>query len=422
MKNMKKSIIIFGAVAITFLMVSSVTAVPQVSSQPLVEQIEKTEQKEGIPIEDIIGLSDFTNFEADKENVLKLMGKLGNFLEINKLTESQYKTSDIYNRPEFQNFINRGNGIENGLGDLAYALSDIVDKHSGVWPEELLRETLVATAKDFFADLIGSTEYYDFKASVYDDTLMPLAEDLAKVYKGKDKAALTTTNNNDGKDVQTNDVSATGFVAEQLLIAFCTIVFLAHWIFWVVALGGIGDAIAEITEPIIGILLAMLITIPAVCILITDLVIGNVQAAFEALLVAIVTAAGFFADTLVEAIWAAGFVGLVVWALASPIILGLTGLDFFVTFIVSFFEYANYEIGYVANHLGDLVTEILKAAERNARDIYESIFGPGLGNPKQINKSRQSLLVQLFARIIEKISTLERMFSKHMMLLTKNIA
>ena len=71
MKNMKKSIIIFGAVAITFLMVSSVTAVPQVSSQPLVEQIEKTEQKEGIPIEDIIGLSDFTNFEADKENVTR---------------------------------------------------------------------------------------------------------------------------------------------------------------------------------------------------------------------------------------------------------------------------------------------------------------------------------------------------------------
>ena len=46
MKNVKKSIMIFGAIAIAFLIVSSATAVQQVNSEPIIENIEKISEQE----------------------------------------------------------------------------------------------------------------------------------------------------------------------------------------------------------------------------------------------------------------------------------------------------------------------------------------------------------------------------------------
>jgi hypothetical protein len=65
MKHTKKNIIFFGAVAIALLMVSSVTAVPQVNSEPLNKYLEKDEIE--AKMENILGtITDLDEFSIDE--------------------------------------------------------------------------------------------------------------------------------------------------------------------------------------------------------------------------------------------------------------------------------------------------------------------------------------------------------------------
>jgi len=79
MKNMKKSIILFGAVAIALLMVSSATAVPRTNSEPMMEKIEQIEELERLMSEQNLG--DLFNFEGMDEGTIQgTMEQLNNFM------------------------------------------------------------------------------------------------------------------------------------------------------------------------------------------------------------------------------------------------------------------------------------------------------------------------------------------------------
>lgn len=121
MKNMKKSIIIFGAVAIALLMTSSVTAVPQVNSEPVMEKIEELER----PMSEQ-NLDGLFNFEGmDEESIEETISQLNDFMieqgitgfDVQKLYTNfelgdfiDYLTSmefaDAFNSDEVQSFLN----------------------------------------------------------------------------------------------------------------------------------------------------------------------------------------------------------------------------------------------------------------------------------------------------------------------------
>jgi len=79
MKNIKKNIILFVAVTIALLMVSSATAVPQTNSEPVMEKIEQLEELEKLMLEQNLG-DIFNLAEMDEESIEEAMNQLNNFL------------------------------------------------------------------------------------------------------------------------------------------------------------------------------------------------------------------------------------------------------------------------------------------------------------------------------------------------------
>jgi len=79
MKNMKKNIMLFVAVAIALLMVSSATAVPQTNSEPVMEKIEQLEELGRLMSEQNLG--DIFNLDGiDEESIEGAINQLNNFL------------------------------------------------------------------------------------------------------------------------------------------------------------------------------------------------------------------------------------------------------------------------------------------------------------------------------------------------------
>ena len=108
MKNMKKNIILFGAVAIALLMVSSVTAVAQTQGTTIINQIDvekqtinQLEQMEGISIPgqnpDLDELIDLLNFEGFRDYFKSI--EFANLI-------CSYDMPDIVDSIEFQDFLN----------------------------------------------------------------------------------------------------------------------------------------------------------------------------------------------------------------------------------------------------------------------------------------------------------------------------
>ena len=398
---MKKTLIFVGVVAVALLMISSVTAVPHASSKPLVEQIERSEQSVEDPLENIMSQSDFAPYNPRKEKVVSLENKFEQFLNENKLTVSNYKSSNIYNSPEFQNLINKGNGFNNEMQALYDELNGIIDQFSEIWPEELLKETLFNTVEDHFENFILSAEYAEFIDAFEDNTIRPLVEELGEVFD--DESEIVENSNND-QSVSPNSISAVGYFAEQILIAICTVVFFIGF-----CSAGHSQAFQNAMQLILGIILGALVVIPACCILISDVILGNAQAAFEAVLTAVVVVVSAAVELLSIAVYDYGIIGLMIWIIGFMINLNFIPLELFIAFIVAYMEYADCKPGYVLTNLGPLVNEILTQAVQNAKDIYDGIWGSGSG-PK--NKSRLLLLNQFFERIMKKFKLLEQIFSK----------
>jgi len=405
--KIKKSIIIFGVVLTTILMVSSATAVQQVNSESLMDKIDKKEKENSGFLEQLGTLDEFNPVDADKNRVQGLMNKINSFLDSNDLRLSNYETSDLYNTLEFQNLLNKDDGLENEMSTLKDELNTIVDNYAGIWPDELLKETLFTEISDFFSNLMQSDEYTNFKDSIMEETIKPLANSLGNVYTAKNKVKLSNTNEVDENN-DLEETSALGFVAEQILIGLCTIVFFVNWMVF-------GHEWGQATEKIIGIVLAALVTIPAICILISDVVTGCGQVAFEALIATFMIIVGAFAETLKQAIYAAGIFGAVLWGVVFVLNLYILPIEFFVVFVIMFFEYADFELGYVVSHLGELVSTILLQAAEHARDQYENLFGPiQLPKSNRLFSNIKLFISNLFSNFLEQMDFLRKIFSNYM--------
>ena len=379
---------------LSLLLVSSATAVPQVHSQPVINKIERENKTEN-PLDFIKELTNYVDFDADRERVLKLKGKIDAFLADNKLLESNFKESSFYQSTKFQAFINKDGGLENDLLSLAEETSSQWEFYYNTYGEEYAREFVVdQVIRPFFEDFFSGDEYTNLLGAFEDDS-QALADDMGKVYKARSKNVVE----NNPATNEESTVGTLGFVAESLLIGICTMIFLANWIVC-------GNVLGEATEFIVAMILALLLIIPAIIILATDVVVGNVYVAFEALIAAVITLLSVFAETLAEAVYVAGLIGFLVWGLAFILNLGLVPIEFFIVFVMAYFEYANVELGYIIDHLGPLITEILIRASENARDLWESIFG-GYNNP-----SISPRFARFLARICDKFPVLKLLLSK----------
>lgn len=377
-------------------MVSSATAVPQVHSQPLINKIERENKTEN-SLDFIEELTNYVDFDADRERVLNLKGKIDAFLADNKLLESNFEESSFYQSTAFQDLINKDGGLENDLLSLAEETSSQWEFYYNTYGVEYAREFVVdQVIRPFFEDFFSGDEYTNLLDAFEGDS-QALADEMGKVYKARSKNVVE----NNPATNEESTVGTLGFVAENLLIGICTMIFLANWIVF-------GNVLGEATEYIVAMILGALLIIPAILILAADVVVGNVYVAFEALIAAVITLLNVFAETLAEAVYAAGLVGFLVWGVAFLVSLPLIPIELFIVFVMAYFEYTNVEIGYILNHLPGFVDEILKRAARNARDLWESIFGGGTNN----NPSISPRLARFLARIGDKFPVLKLLLLK----------
>jgi hypothetical protein len=393
------------AIAVILLMVIAVVAVPSISGQSLMNSIEKENKK--LDIDSLLStLNNYNDFEADREKVIKLMGITDAFLVNNKLKieqntdltfEYNFKESDQYNSDEFQNFISGNSDLEDDLEQLARQASDTWEFHINYGEEQAKEVVVNSVVKPFFTDLFNENtneEYASVKDAFYEDS-ENLANDWINVYKAKSKTI--TADSVAGENHNFKTTGTMGFVLEHLLIGICTAIFLANWVVF-------GNTLGIITEPFVGLILGLLLVVPAIIVLAADVVVGSAQAAFEALLATTMTMLEAFGQSLANSIYHAGFVGLVIWTIAFIFNLGLVPLEFFVVFLVYFYENADYELGYITNHLGPLISEILLRAAENAYDIWQNIFGPTATKLIRIRNVMLSDLIEFISRLFKKAS------------------
>jgi len=326
-----------------------------------------------------------------------MKGKLESFIADNSLSKDAYEDSSFYQTAEFQDFLNKDGGLESNLLSLAEETSTQWEFYYNTYGEEAAKEYVIGEViKPFFEDLFSSDEYTDLLGAFEDDS-QALADELGKVYKARSKNAVES--NPEANEEPT--VGTLGFVAEQLLIGICTIVFLANWIVC-------GNVLGEATQFLVAMILGALLIIPCIIILAADVVVGNAYVAFESLIIAVITLVGFFAETLAEAVFAAGLVGLLVWGIAFTFNLGLLPIELFIVFVMTYFEYASVELGYILENLPLYVYAILEKASQNARDLWESIFGTANNNP-----SISPRLTRFLARIGDKFPVLKLLLLKY---------
>lgn len=396
MKKLKEGVIFFGAVLLSLLMVSSATAVPQVHSQPLTNQLEKQNDADDLS-ELITDLTDYTDFEVDKKRFEMLDYKIKSFLSENNIGVDNYQESDLYQSSQFQALLNKNGNFENQLEYLADDVSEMWELYYTQYGEEYAKEFVTnELIMPFFEDFFSGTEYSDL-LSYFESDSRALAEELGEVYNAKSKNVINSDSENEQETV-----GSLGFILEQALIGICTVVFLINWILF-------GNTLGQVTQTIVAAVLWVLLLIPATIILTSDVVVGSAEAAFEALLVAITNLFQIFADSLSQFIWNAGIFGFVIWAIGFIVNLPFLPIEFFVTFLVAFYEYAEYEVGYVINHLGPLATEILLRAAENAEDIWNSLFGQGRGSSSENIK-----LVSFFVKLADKFPYLKLILLKNL--------
>jgi len=110
MKNVKKSIILFGAVAIALLMVSTVTAVPQVNSEPVMDYVEQIEQLQEL-------LDDFGE-DLDYINIDSFLLHLESTEVVNIIEEEvlalfmSTEFAELMHEDEIQNYLYSDNYLE----------------------------------------------------------------------------------------------------------------------------------------------------------------------------------------------------------------------------------------------------------------------------------------------------------------------
>lgn len=173
MKQMKKSIILFGAVAIALLMVSSVTAVPKVNSEPLNDYIKNSQSNDydvdWDELEDILIYmgeffngenSEFGDFYENSDKVLALENSLT--VLIDEMFDTcgvylQYLEDGIWTEEEFME--TAGNYIANNFIEFFQTDQTIVD---------LLNDDYIAYLQDQFQE--GVNETVDLSATISEES------------------------------------------------------------------------------------------------------------------------------------------------------------------------------------------------------------------------------------------------------------
>jgi hypothetical protein len=372
---MKNKSIIYGAVLVAFVMLLSVTAVPKVNGQTLVEQDKKTEQDSlsSIINELLLSNSDITNVEE------KIVWKIGNFLV------DDYFNDSNANRQNVQYF------IENN-GNFSALFDEIVDEF------QALENELADDLEDFFYDPDNPHSEDEFTSDHADkgDYFMHRANDaLADVFNGDNFAALLEDDYyNDllddlaleleGKDINgANTVDVTGEFWEDFLKELLTI--LCSWIFMIDFLF-FGQS--TVTFGLATILCALLLFLPTIGMCYDK---NPIVAAFEGFIAVMVLVGKFWSD-IFNVLAKYGLFGLLCGSLlivgTSPLWLTAAILMGLLAGIYSLVS------GYSIEEHWNIISEILGDGAKTAKDIWDQIW-PWHDTSRSIPKSYSKLSVML---------------------------
>jgi len=415
MKGFNKKILVIGAILTAVILLSTTTATSAIVSQPLMEQINKKEEQASVldvPDEN----DDFFKINKDNLNAKRIGNittKIKNFLIDNDVTGPDYKNSVFYQNLDFQNLLKMdisddfdGVGFEEEVYELLLKVKDdyryFYDYQGGIEPA--VEYVLKYHINPFFSDFFNSGEYNQFSEQ-FNQVKTDLAFELAKEYLDEEEYEQVKNNYNFDQDT----VTLKGVLGTELLVSFCTMIFLANWICF-------GEIMGSFTSSIIAGVLAVVLVIPCIMILSSDLVIDNVvDAAFEALYGAIDGTVAVFKQIFQELIEAFRWTGIFAWIpvafVAGLVSCGLSPLIFFGAFMVEFYENVEeLEPGHVIRYLPELISAILEKAANKAYDIWDSLFQ---NTPICVNKPKlfaDIQLKQLFLKIFEKYNGLKLSF------------
>ena len=114
MENIKKIIMFFGAVAIALMMVSTVTAAPEVYGKPVMDQAEKNEELQNINTYDLYKLNDMEGFmnHITSDWFLSLLNWSYNTIAEDSLFQEYYNSDGVQALLEDEGFLEFANSDE----------------------------------------------------------------------------------------------------------------------------------------------------------------------------------------------------------------------------------------------------------------------------------------------------------------------
>jgi len=417
-----KNFFVIGAVIISLLLISSVIVVPQVNSQTIMSSISQKEKLKD-ELNSVISIAGTqSTFNPDKTKVLKLTDTINKFLDENNLKITQTSTTTwscnfqetiYYNDPVFQNFIKKyivnedTNKIQELLNTVEskwqqYVKPDSTEKEIRDAEKIITTEFVVPFFRNLFN--VNNEEYTAvLNSESFTTCSRSLADSLKNVYKSKSKDIKnlgSTDNDNFKNKLSTSNTQP--IYLENILVTLCTLVFLANWM-------ACGNFLGAFTQVIVGFILALLLVVPCIFILLSEIAFDAVGAFWDALLSTAVIFIGFFGQTLFSAVYAAGALGLAVWVIGFLFNLSLLPYELLVILVIQYFMYANKDPGYIIIYLGPLIGEIINQAAENAYDIWTSIWG----SPNSEIHTFKIQLTYLFRKFLERYRFLQKfLFAK----------
>ncbi len=420
----KKTIIIFGAVLVSLMMVSSVTAVQKTNSEQVMDFIGENNKNKN-DIEDLENLLSDDIEIPDNQKIANLKYVINNFLKNKGIKDN---SNGIYNPDDFAwenneqktKFIELKNLIKDEVNILKeefknkhadygidYKSGDVNDYKD--YPPEFISEVsniIEERFRKYFSE--GGSEYNrynDLKTSFEEAGFYEELNDYLKnAFPNSD---ITSTGSNS--------------LAEEILIQFCV----AYFIVWFFCVGKLVPNINDWNFP----LLKILLVIPAAVSLMLGVLGNNILAAGVAFVAAFETILSAYLDSFMGAL-EYGLLGLTVWIFAAyaSVSSGFVIVAFILIWLKEYLERADFTIGDILLLLPEYIKDIIRAAwDRLGIPSYSQLSVDGenlittltkVGNawediwpiPEPNPKSKAKVIDGINLQIFERFSLFKKLF------------
>ncbi len=361
----KKTIIFFGAVLISLMMLSNVSAVQHLNSQTIVKTIDQKNEIENF-MDDCYSESELgqllktsSNVELpDNQLISNLKFKLDQFSTRygvgNNIDNFNWK-----NQEQKQLFINFKNDIENDFQGLIEEISVIESNYdTNIKVEDKFNEnieryqnwdkgffdTVSSTVWNFFEGYIKSDEFNNLEQSFVDTGIYDELEGYIGIALREEEGDI-------------------GFeysgIIDNVMIFICYVVFMANYVLF-------GPTGSQATDELVALLLGIILFIPASISVIFHYLSQNVVNAGIAFVATVEVFLAFYGGTLLQSLQfgIAGFLIWAVFAVASFTVGGpVLAVAFILTWISKFIEISDeWEPGDIINVIPQYVHDIIMAA------------------------------------------------------------